>query len=66
MTPEQQDLINALHLQTLAIWMGASMVTLAVLAVLIVWAIEYRRDRRDESEMDGRTAVLAKQSFSGL
>lgn len=66
MTPEQQDLINALHRQTPAIWIGASMVTLAVLAVLIVWAIEYRRDRRDEAKWTDGQLFSPSKSFSGL
>lgn len=44
MTSQQQQLLDAVHGQTIAIYVAAALVFLAVMAVLIVWWIEYRRD----------------------
>lgn len=48
MTPTQQAAIDAVNRQTLVIGIGCGLIVLAVAGVLIVWWIEYRRDRREE------------------
>ena len=61
MTPEQQQLLDALHRQTLAIYVTGALIFVAVVAVLVVWWVEYREGRRDKRGSQGAYVVGAAE-----